>query len=662
MDDDLPSTTANIVALGAALAAAQVKAQHLREEATRLDVQLATVGADAATIAQRGLLRTEMRETAEEVTHLRHEIAATSGATQQSSMFSAGGLTALSTGYLAVRQALGDVVHLVNGMVEGAARAERQATAIRNLGSALQVVQEATRGTIDETMIWETQQRLAQAGIDVTTRQLAGLLRTARDYSLHTGVEMTPAIEKLTSALVSGSERGLRPFDMTLHAAHDNAQRTAMALDVLGQKAETAGAAARTLGEELSVARREMNDSWEALELGAVKAFHTDEALRGLTARVVALADALNAPEMRAAVGMLGRLVSGVMSIPVRMGEGLGEMAAWLTGARPPQFEHALGRGVSGIPESLRRQGAQAGGESVADMTFTEAEAAAFLERSGARSRGGGGGGAGGARSDVMAVLGMFGGGMGGSFVPVSASSIQAAMAEADRIERQIQQWMQQAGHDTGLRGALGMTGAGPTDAEAFGLTGSEREAEAERLRAATEAQRDYNLAMSSGADIMKNTYAEAAHTAASALAGLLTTLIEGKEKADVAAARFAKAMLGSIGQQMMTQGILYLLMAPVDAFTPGLQPKAAAEAASGAALLAIGAGLTAGGAAVQVPSVGSGTTGGVPAAATAAPHAPATNTQPLVINISAFDPDSSARAVDEALRRRRDLGYPEVR
>ena len=91
----------------------------------------------------------------------------------------------------------------------------------------------ATSGLIDTLQLHRQAARLESAGLRVTSEQYRSIAVAAGQYAQRTGVDMTQAMEQLTSAVISGNERGLRPFNVTLGQGGTVVQRQTRALEGL---------------------------------------------------------------------------------------------------------------------------------------------------------------------------------------------------------------------------------------------------------------------------------------------------------------------------------------------------------------------------------------------------------------------------------------------
>lgn len=134
---------------------------------------------------------------------------------------------------------------------EFAAAIEQQDMAIRRLGPAYEAVRAATSGVVSAQEALKAQQTLVQAGIRVSTEQLATVTRAAREYARATGTETTQALEQLTDALREGSAEGLGRFGVSLQQGVTGTRAFGSALEQLTAQQQGTAASARTMREDL---------------------------------------------------------------------------------------------------------------------------------------------------------------------------------------------------------------------------------------------------------------------------------------------------------------------------------------------------------------------------------------------------------------------------
>jgi hypothetical protein len=120
----------------------------------------------------------------------------------------------------------------------------------------------------DETEAMTAATRLAESGIRLSQNELNSLTRVAAAFAQNTGVTTREAIDTLTQGLITGSERGLRPFGGELRAA---AGETHTITDRLAALAAQAGHTARATDDAASSFERfkdSIEDSQRSLASG----------------------------------------------------------------------------------------------------------------------------------------------------------------------------------------------------------------------------------------------------------------------------------------------------------------------------------------------------------------------------------------------------------
>lgn len=251
--------------------------------------------------------------------------------------------------------------------------------------------------------------RLLNADLDISDQQFQALQLHAAAYAATTGQEVAPVLDRLTGALISGSERGMRPFGFALQEGATRAQNQAAALDamtaalqrnqqvvrdstgaldmwdgVLLRTKERVGAFAQGL---LEVPFQTFNDAVRAGE----------NPLEAMIDRLVRLSSSFSSLTggTAGATETLWAYRRAVLAAATATGGAAGQISALLGGGAPvadlptPQESFATGGGLAAAPPGMTSA------ESAAtDMVFSLDEA----EGGGGRRRGGGGGGGGGRR------------------------------------------------------------------------------------------------------------------------------------------------------------------------------------------------------------------------------------------------------------------------
>ena len=136
-------------------------------------------------------------------------------------------------------------------IAEFAAAVEQQEMAINRLGPAYEAVRAATAGVVTAQDALKTQQTLVQAGLRVSSQQLATITRAAREYSRATGTELTQSLEQLTDALRTSSGEGLGRFGVSLQQGVTGASAFTSALQQLTTQQQNTAISSRTLREDL---------------------------------------------------------------------------------------------------------------------------------------------------------------------------------------------------------------------------------------------------------------------------------------------------------------------------------------------------------------------------------------------------------------------------
>ena len=135
---------------------------------------------------------------------------------------------------------------------EFAAAVEQQEMAINRLGPAYEAVRAATAGVVTAQDALKAQQTLVQAGLRVSSQQLATITRAAREYSRATGTELTQSLEQLTDALRTGSGEGLGRFGVSLEQGVTGARAFGSALEQLTTQQQNTAVSARSMSEDLA--------------------------------------------------------------------------------------------------------------------------------------------------------------------------------------------------------------------------------------------------------------------------------------------------------------------------------------------------------------------------------------------------------------------------
>lgn len=116
-------------------------------------------------------------------------------------------------------------------------------------GASNEAARSMTQGLIPALDLAQARGRALAAGLQLTDQQFAAVAAAAQVYALRTGTDGAAAVERLSNALVSGSERALRPFGIRLEEGATRSQNTAAALAQLSAAADANAAnVARSTG------------------------------------------------------------------------------------------------------------------------------------------------------------------------------------------------------------------------------------------------------------------------------------------------------------------------------------------------------------------------------------------------------------------------------
>lgn len=558
---------------------------------------------------------------------------------------------------------------------EMAAAIEQQEMAINRLGPAYEAVRAATNGVVSAQEALKAQQTLVQAGLRVSTDQLAAITRAAREYARATGTEMTQSLEQLTDALRTGSAEGLGRFGVSLRQGQTGAAAFTSALGQLQQQQERTQVSARTLREDLdklpegfmaigssilSVLEGPANELTQWLT-GLVGASTN---LRGVLSEIAGAGDTIRQRERQASTDAanMRRLEAqeGVFraagAAGVRVGRdavrGLSPERLVQLQQRVASLEGVVQLGGTAAPRGTARFGVSglagqtvgpgfanvdlmrelSGGSAGADAAGrqqrrqaafqqqlsslqaeqrAEEEAARRAAQGPARRRAGGGGAAGAARPAQQG--------------PRSVDELFASLFG----ERTLEDAFSQA--EGRLRGLISTTLGAVSDpavfdeilAESATEQGPRQQGFAERVfRAAGidlgEGGRTSAFdALQSGADML----GQSLGTLRDGFGELFNTLASGSLSAGEAFQQFAAKTLSSLGQMAVQKGVFYTFEGIASIFT---NPVAAPlYFAAGAGLIALGAGLGAAGSAVapRAPAGGSAAPSAARSASGASPR-----------------------------------------
>jgi hypothetical protein len=531
---------------------------------------------------------------------------------------------------------------------EFAAAVEQQEMAITRLGPAYEAVRAATAGVVTAQDALKTQQTLVQAGLRVSSQQLATITRAAREYSRATGTELTQSLEQLTDALRTGSGEGLGRFGVSLEQGVTGARAFGSALEQLTTQQQNTAVSARSMSEDLAklpeglteigrAALAAAEGPLDSLMRAITGVVGASTGLRGVLSELASAGDTLRQRERQEATDRAGmeRLAARealtqrarIAGVQLTQTQTQGLSAEQLRRLQTAVDRAAGTTGMTGAAAAI--MGAQRRGlfgamerqsqvDQVLEQLRNEADAQAGrtglrIVQAPARRAGGArvGGGGGGARAAPR---------------PQGPRSVDELFASLFG-ERSLSDAFDDA--EVRLRGLMATTIGAVADPSVFdeilAASGTAQGAQAgervqsfgERvLRAAGLSVDDDGRtpaldAAQSGVEML----GQALPALQAGFANLFNTLAAGSMSAGEAFQQFAAKTLSSLGEMAINKGVFYTFEGIASLFT---NPVAApGYLAAGAGLIALGAGLGAAGAAVAPTAPAGGSS--APAAARSA-------------------------------------------
>lgn len=193
---------------------------------------------------------------------------AATGVTEASKTSSAAALTLKNAFANLVREGIEHAVsgmeEFVRNLPEAAARSERHAQALHQLGGAYDAVRQATNGAVSAEQAAAVQQRVAQSGIQLTARELAAVTQRAREYARATGTDLGQALEQLADNIVDPGEE-LRKFGVFLRQGLNDGDKLTETLRQLTRQADTTARSQLSLNESMEAASRAQREASDAV-------------------------------------------------------------------------------------------------------------------------------------------------------------------------------------------------------------------------------------------------------------------------------------------------------------------------------------------------------------------------------------------------------------
>lgn len=163
----------------------------------------------------------------------------------------------------ALANVYGDVTRFAAAIGDLAAEQSRLDANSARLGLDFNAAADAAGRFTDETEAMGAATRLAEAGIRLSQEQLESLTRVAARFAQNTGGTTRDAIDGLTNGLITGSQRGLRPFGDALartagesHTAEDRLRALTEQAAHTEQATDDAATAMQRLGDSVDDMKR----------------------------------------------------------------------------------------------------------------------------------------------------------------------------------------------------------------------------------------------------------------------------------------------------------------------------------------------------------------------------------------------------------------------
>lgn len=235
----------------------------------------------------------------------------------------------------------------------------------------------------DETETMGAASRLAEADIRLTQEQLDALSRVAGSFAANTGTTTAGAIDTLAQGLISGSERGLRPFGGALHDVAGESHTVEERLAALTAQASRTTLAADDAASSYARFKDGIEDAERAAAVGVMEGLgvslrNSQSAADALAAseRGVSEASRDAAVNARAFGESMHTATSGVRQSTSTAQE-FGQAMGWALGSSA-QGAHALLDVVKLIPAALQSADEMDMGLLRGAMHDLEASAARF--------------------------------------------------------------------------------------------------------------------------------------------------------------------------------------------------------------------------------------------------------------------------------------------
>jgi hypothetical protein len=300
------------------------------------------------------------------------------------------GETLAGLGHAIADLSSGDIVGMLTNLHQAAEslatmsdEADRQTRAIAALGDGMDAISRQTADTVDETDAYRMQQRLLTSDLHATGEELGNVAGFAREWALAHGTTAAEATERLTSALIRGSQGGLRPFGIEVEHGASRSQVFHSALDQMGTSLAQTGVSARTASEDVHRFDRELGDSVNDLGRTAAAAINLRGIFRGLTEALHGLQDGTGAEAQASQRGAMDALTRSADGYNAAMASARHTLSGFTE--ELPRFDQLSRQSAESLTRAL--QGAHSLDEARAAVARARGETAAGQEAAAAAAR-----------------------------------------------------------------------------------------------------------------------------------------------------------------------------------------------------------------------------------------------------------------------------------
>ena len=287
--------------LTTAFAKGTVSAKEVRESLAALAAQAPRTAAEIAKEAKEAEAAAKKQQDAferleEKRRHMTNGLRDTSLASGRvNEAMASGGARVIGLGQAFGVAAVG-VAAATAGLVkfgEAAAVGERQAAALRDLGSTYHLVSEATNDTLTATDVLAARQTFLNSRLRISGEELAVVARYARDHKQATMTD-AEAVERFSEALRGGEQDALQEWGIAVQSGATRAQTFERALRTMRHEQENTAPAARTLAEDTDRLKSALEEGGGALARMFSEGLGVQSIISDLATGVRGLAQDLN--------------------------------------------------------------------------------------------------------------------------------------------------------------------------------------------------------------------------------------------------------------------------------------------------------------------------------------------------------------------------------